>query len=77
MDYFIIQSYKINNRGCNSSRHNILTIIKNVGKNNNYKNNKKNFLKPQYNDRKQVLKKKILKKKNLPQNKAPHRGQYI
>ena len=58
INYFIIQSYKVNNGGCNSSHHDILIIIRNVSRNDSYKGGKRNFLKPQYNDRRRVLKKK-------------------
>ena len=51
MNHFIVQNYKTDNGGCNSSHHDVLIIIRNVGRSGGHKNNKKNFLKPQYDDR--------------------------
>ena len=57
MNYFAIQSYKTDNRGYNFSHYDILIVIRNVSRSGGYKNNRRDFLKPQYNDRKRVLKK--------------------
>ena len=69
INYFIIQNYKTDNRDCNSSHHNILIVIRNVGRSGDYKNNKRDFLEPQYNNRRRVLKKKFRRKRICPETK--------
>ena len=52
MDRFAIQSYKADNGGYNSSRHDISTAIRNVGRSGGYKSGRRDFLEPQYDDKK-------------------------
>ena len=58
IDCFAIQSYEADNRGYNSSRHDVSAAIRNVGRSGGYKGGGRDFLKPQYDDRRRVLKKK-------------------
>ena len=77
INHFTVQSYKVDNGGYNSSRHDVSAVIRNVGKSGDYKGNRRDFLEPQYDDKRRVLKKKTQKKKNLPRNKMPRKGQYM
>ena len=58
INYFIIWSYEADNKDYNFFHHDVLIAVRNVGSSSGYKNNKKDFLKPQYNNRRRVLKKK-------------------
>ena len=58
INHFAVQSFEADCKN-NGSQYNILAATRNAGRKGNYKKNKKNFLKPQYNKRRQVLKKKI------------------
>ena len=69
---FAVQSFEADYKN-NGSQYNISAAIKNAGKKGGHKKDKKDFLEPQYNDKRRVLKKKAQKEKNLPRNKAPRR----
>ena len=68
INHFAVQSFEADCRD-NGSQYNILAIIKNTGKKGGHRENKRDFLELQYNNRKRVLKKKPRRKKTYPEIK--------
>ena len=57
MDRFAVQSFEVDYRN-SGSQYDVSAATRNAGKRDSHKEDKKNFLEPQYDDRKRVLKKK-------------------
>ena len=58
IDYFAVQSFEADYKN-SGSQYNVLAATRNAGRRGGYREDKKDFLKPQYDNRRQVLKKKI------------------